>query len=549
MALFGLALLVYSLVSVGLPLVAGRDFPTYVSTWVQLDQWSSVLPMTMLFRTPVAPIVGIGPLDAFGGWGAQAWFAGLYAGSIVAWSAVARRAGARAALVTAAALLLYPGYVLLFHRLASDAVFAAGFAGWALLVARAVERPTRGRFALVGLGVAALALTRPGNQVLLLAALLPLLMPLAWRRRAWLVGATLVPAVLLLGAWTINNGLRYDDYAVARGDGAYLPFFRVFTTDHLVDPAHGDGSRRLADAIERDLLPREPYRSRGIDLPTFLADGSDRLFEDVLNLSDRTWGWDTDYATLRRVALESIRAEPGEYLSGVASTLGRLLWQPFFYELPRLPAAQQRGSPGTGTFGVAGDADKDVEPIPAANQGFYYTTPDGRVSEGWQPDGEHAPVFHDPDDARRYAALQRDIAGVVEQIPPYEGNATLTRQVSRASKLWPRGALWLVVGLVAVAVRRPRGSRLALVLAAAAVLVLLLDAAAIYAIAEFAVPVVPAFVCLAAVGLAGRRAGSPDTVPARWSTSRSRPLGRSVASPKAPTGATSASRWPPTSAG
>src|SRR6185503_3820747 len=109
--LFGLGLLVYALVSLALPLVAGRDFPTYVTTWVQLDQWDSVLPMTMLYRPPIAPLVAIGPRDA---------------------------------------------------------VFAAGFAGWALLVARAVERPTWGRFVLVGLGVAALALTRPGNQVLLL---------------------------------------------------------------------------------------------------------------------------------------------------------------------------------------------------------------------------------------------------------------------------------------------------------------------------------------------------------------------------------------------
>jgi hypothetical protein len=516
-ALFGLGLLVYAIVSAGLPLVAGRDFPTYVATWVQLDQWSSVLPMTMLYRTPVAPVVAIGPLDLLGPWLAQVWFAVLFAGSIVAWSAVARRAGPRPALLTAGALLVYPGYVLLFHRLASDAVFAAGFAGWALLVARALERPTRGRFALVGLGVAALALTRPGNQVLLLAALLPLLLPLAWGSRAWLAAATLVPALLVLGAWTVNNGLRYDDYAVARGGAAYLPFFRVFTTDHLVDPAHGDASRKLAAAIERDLLPREPYRSRGIGLQTFLAHGSDRSFEDLLNLSDRTWGWDTDYSTLRRVALESIRARPRSYASGVLSALGRLLWQPFFYELPAAAAAQPVGAPGGGR--VAREAQTDGELIPAANQGFYYTTPDGRVTESWRPDGTHRPVFADPADARRYAALQRAIEEVRGRVPPYGGNRTLTRQVSRASKLWPRAALWLLVGLAAVALRRPRGSLLALVLAGAALLVLLFDAAAIYAVAEFAVPVVPAFVVLAAVGLLGRRtgggAGEAGTVPAR----------------------------------
>jgi hypothetical protein len=141
------------------------------------------------------------------------------------------------------------------------------------------------------------------------------------------------------------------------------------------------------------------------------------------------------------------------------------------------------------------------------------------VTERWQPDGTHAPVFRDPADGRRYETLQRDVSALVAQIPPYDGSPTVARQVSRASKLWPRAALWLLVGLVAVAIRRPRGSLVALALAAAALLVLLLDAAAVYAVAEFAVPVVPAFVVLAAVGLVGRRdaggAGEPGTVPAR----------------------------------
>jgi hypothetical protein len=71
------------------------------------------------------------------------------------------------------------------------------------------------------------------------------------------------------------------------------------------------------------------------------------------------------------------------------------------------------------------------------------------------------------------------------------------------------------VGLVAVLVRRPRGSLLALVLTAAALLVLLFNAAAIYAVIEFAVPVIPAFVVLGAVGLLGVRGDADATVPAR----------------------------------
>ena len=60
--------------------------------------------------------------------------------------------------------------------------------------------------------------------------------------------------------------------------------------------------------------------------------------------------------------------------------------------------------------------------------------------------------------------------------------------------------MWLVVGLVAVAWRRPRGAAIPLVLAGAALLVLVSTALAVYAVAEYSVPVAPAFVLLATVG-------------------------------------------------
>ncbi len=504
--LFGLALGVYWLVSVALPLVPGRDLPTYIAVWVQLDQWDSVLPMTMLYRTPVAPIVAIGPLDLFGAWGAQVWMSLLYAASILAWALVASRAGARATVLTSAALLVFPGYVLLFHRLASDAVFAAGFALWALLVARALDRPTPARFALVGLGVAALALIRPGNQVLALVAALPLLVGLPWRRRLACGAVTLAAIVLPLGAWAVNNGVRYDDYAVARGGAAYLPFFRAFTTDHIVDPANGPHSRELAKVVRRDLLPLEPYRSRGIDVETFFAKGQDRLFEDLLNLTDRTWGWDSNYAMLRSVAIESIRAHPGTYLGGVARTFRSLLWRPFQLELrssatpadatsaPTRPA-RSRGGPAP---------EPDGELIPAANQGFYATTPDGRAREIWTSPTEHALVFRNPRDAARSSKLGAAVGSRMSELPAYPGRPAAVHQLSRLSWLWPPALVWLAVGLVALAIRRPK-ALLVLVLTASALAVVLLNAATIYAIHEFAVPVVPAFVLLAAVGLVGTR--------------------------------------------
>ena len=135
----------------------------------------------MLFRTPLAPLVVGGSLDLVGGYATQALMAVIYATSIVCWTRTALAFGRRAALVTAAALLLYPGYGILFHMLSSDSICAFVFAIWALALTRASLEPTTGRFALLGLATAAAALTRPGYQVLAVFALLPLVLRLPWR--------------------------------------------------------------------------------------------------------------------------------------------------------------------------------------------------------------------------------------------------------------------------------------------------------------------------------------------------------------------------------
>ena len=176
LALFLVALAVYAIQSLAVPLVAGRDLGTYLRYYAQFGDSSPPLPMAMLFRTPVAPFaVGV-PLDLGGAALAQVWLGLLYAASIVAWSATAAVFGARSALLTAALLLVFPGYGILFHALASDAIFAAVFAGWALVVSRATVRRSVPLFVAAGLFVGALALTRPGNQVLLLFALFPLVL-------------------------------------------------------------------------------------------------------------------------------------------------------------------------------------------------------------------------------------------------------------------------------------------------------------------------------------------------------------------------------------
>ena len=136
--LFGTALVVYGAISVALPLAAGRDLARYLQAYAQLVGGHVVFPNVVLTRTPGTPLV-TGVLLEAGSVASEVCVAVLYALSILAWFSVARRFGAFAAGATAVALLAYPGYVLLFHELASDALFAACFALVALLLVQAFE--------------------------------------------------------------------------------------------------------------------------------------------------------------------------------------------------------------------------------------------------------------------------------------------------------------------------------------------------------------------------------------------------------------------------
>jgi hypothetical protein len=502
------ALVVYAFESVGWALRPGRDLGVYLRYYVQLGQDHPVFPWSMLTRTPVTPLFVGGLLEAGGGLFAEVLLALFFAASILAWSFVALRvAGRRAGLLVAVALLLFPGYGGLFHQLSSDVVFAMVFAGWAVLVMRAVERPSAYRFAAAGAGAAFLALTRPANQALVLVAVFAFVVSEPWRLRAAHAAAYAVAAVLPLVAWASVNDLRYDDFTVARGGQASVPFFRAFVTDRIMSPDNGPASRRLAAAVQKDLLPREPYRSYGIDLHEFFALGSPRMEEDLISLSDRVFGWNTDYEVLGRAAREAVRRHPAKYVRGVARSMWDELNQPL-YVSPRTPAppnAPPGAAPSAPKKGAPLPVPTEGEPIPAARQGAYTSTPDNHIHEVWTSPTAHDIVFDDPRDQRRYDRLNERLRELGDRFPTRRESSWLGLQLNHASKAFPRSWLWLLLGIGAFVWRRPQSWRVPAILVASSLLLLLATVLGVYAIPEYEVPVAPSFILLAAAGLFGAR--------------------------------------------
>jgi dolichyl-phosphate-mannose-protein mannosyltransferase len=501
-ALFLLALAVYAVRAVGWPLVGGRDLDEYLYGYVQFLDWHPLLPWSMLFRTPVPGIVDGTALDVAGGFFAEPLMAVLFAASVVAWTVAARAFGPRAALLVAAALLVYPAYGLMFHEVSSEPLFAAAFALWALLVVRATQTPSARRFAFVGLGIALLALIRPGNAVLIGFVVFPLILAGPRRDRLVRSGALLLAALAPLVAWAVLNGVRFDDYALARGGNAVIPFYRAFITDTIVSPENGAASRRLANAVRTHLVTRDPYKSYGVTTDEVFHSGSFRIHEDLYLLSDQVFGWDTNYSVLREAGIEAVRKHPGAYASGVLETVWQQLSESYF----RTPPATQ--APATpAVVDVKGEkppAPTEGQPIPSG-QSVWISRPDNCIREVWTSGTEHHFTFCKPGYKRRFDAIGRDLGDLFAGLPDRTGNAELALRLNQASRWYPRSILWILVGLVALVFRRPKAAPTLIAIALTALVVIVLNALGLFADPRFALPVAPAFVLFGSCALLARR--------------------------------------------
>jgi hypothetical protein len=554
-ALFVVALAVFALESIVLPAYPGRDMARYLQTYVQLGYHLPIYTPVLNTRGPLAAL-GVGVPLELGGWVAEVWLALLYALSIVAWARVALVFGRRAAALTSVLLLLCPGYGILFHQLASDSLFAAAFAGWAVLVARAVQRPSLARFLFVGAGLGTLVLVRPANQVLILIALLPLFVRAPWRDRLAWGAVCFAGAVAASQSWKLIAHLRWGDavslkpstglialavlllplafpspwrgrlalvctgvvvlFVAVRGlpgqtPGQYVRsvktnesmefLYRAFELDRIMSPDNGPASRRVARVVRQQLLPREPYKSYGVDVHEFFASGSDRVFGDMMAVVPAD-----DLAAATR---EAIRRHPETFATGIARTIWdevarRPVYGPDF--APTQPATGTSGSTTSDYVVIHGrrlPRPTEGQPIPASRFGPFLNTPGGQAQEVWRSPTQHQYVFSDRRDARRSQKFDEATARLASRIPTRDGSPQLVHRLNQASHAFPPIVAWLVVGLVAFALRRPRHALVGLALCAAGLVVIVVTSVLVQAIAEYAAPVSPAFILLTAAGLVG----------------------------------------------
>jgi hypothetical protein len=248
-------------------------------------------------------------------------------------------------------------------------------------------------------------------------------------------------------------------------------------------------------------LTKEPYRSYGIDVHEFFASGSDRVFGDMTGVVPAT-----DLATATR---EAIRRHSGTFANDIAHTTGAQLWS------ARVTAPEQqssghapRQSPKQQFIVVKGrrlPRPSEDQPIPASGIGPALLTVYGGAHEVWHSATEHEFVFDDPRDKRRYEKFSREVDDVVGDFPPGHERTGAVSAWNDASRLFPPGLIWLVVGGIALAVRRVRGALAAVAPVIGGLVVIVVSSLIAPAVPEYGAPVSAAFVVFGVVGLLGRR--------------------------------------------
>lgn len=503
-ALFLIALGVYWIEAIAWPLQRGRDSWDYWLYWLQLGDSHPPFSWVMLFRTPLTPLVTGLPMSLGGAQLLEVVMSVIYGASVVGWAWAARPFGRKAALIVAiAVLVLQIPSAALFHEVSSDFLFSAVLAGWSGVVVRAVLRPSSGLFAAVGLGAALLTLTRPAGQVLVVAAVVvALVSPGSLRRRLACLVVVLLAALVPLAGWAAVNSERYGDFTVARGGKAWVPFYKVQTQ---VDPANGPASRRLAEAIARDVITLPPYRRLHVDTRTYLRAGSNLEAIRLIALSDRIFGRSSRYSVLYDAAVEAVRRHPGAYADDVGTTMWHFVTQRFSlgpvtrnHSFPREPATVL--------------VDGKPFPSPTSVSPVLSLVPYGFV---WCPteDFERCVVrdpsraFASPRDQRRYVALVGTIRDWNAQLPLRKGNIWLAQKLGTVSWNTPPALVWIVLALAGIVAWRPRGWPALIVLVLGAGLVLLVHALSQAPQSEYELPLAPLFAFVAVAAFAG--AGSP----------------------------------------
>jgi len=147
------------------------------------------------------------------------------------------------------------------------------------------------------------------------------------------------------------------------------------------------------------------------------------------------------------------------------------------------------------------------ESIPAG-QSSWISRPDNSIRDVWTGPTTHHFLFSVQSQQQEFTRIVAEQTHLELSFPKRTGNRSLGTLLNRLSHRYPPALLWLVVGVVALVRRRPRGTTALIVIASAALVVVIFNGLGLLADRHFILPVAPAFVLFALGALLGERAES-----------------------------------------
>ena len=511
-ALAVLALAAFAVESRAWPVQRGRDAWDYLVYYLSFLDGSTPFPLVMLVRSPVTALALGAPMQLGGAAALEVAAALMYAVTIVAWAATAAAFSRLGGLLAAIVLLVYTPFAVPFHEPSSDMVVAMGFALFCLGLVGAWRRPSSWRFAALGLGVVALTLARPSYQALLVAVAATLVVPAPWRARlrwsAVFLGSAIIPLLL----WGVHNGIRYDDYTVSRSGALNVPFYPAFLAGEI-DADNGPSSRRLAELVERQVLPLPPYADLGVDADTYLHSRANFEIVRLAGLVDRVDGLSSNYALLHGAGRE-IHVDGDLVVRGVNVSRSARYLRDWLVDLPPFEfrtKPRQWPEPAP-TIEVGGKP----FPNPAAQAPSPDAVPYGFLQCATDEiarcilDDPAAVFVDDPGLQHRYETITSTVRRWDEGLGARQPNARLASALDRLRGALPAAWLWLALCPAALALRRPRETRLIVVILGLTLVLLAVHALAGRPDPLYALPLLPALPVAAICALSWPRSGGRE---------------------------------------
>ncbi|MDZ7673465.1 MAG: glycosyltransferase family 39 protein [Acidimicrobiales bacterium] len=212
--------------------------------------------------------------------------------TVVAVALVARRlAGDRAGIAAGAVAALFPPLWIVDGTIVAESLYAPVIAGVMLAGLRFAERPTNGRAVVLGLVIAAAALTRSEGLALLAFVALPLVLLLrsaAWRDRIRLFAVTVAACLTMVAPWTIRNLAAFEEPTpLAYGAGYVMKVGNCDLTYQGKFLGYWHYSCNYAGSMEPDMSVGERRaREQAID---YIGDNLERVPTVVAARVGRLW--------------------------------------------------------------------------------------------------------------------------------------------------------------------------------------------------------------------------------------------------------------------